>query len=155
MNRLSFLILSLLLAAGNADAASQQEQVHMMGSMVMPFDLSKTTHVFRMTQTGGVESVIAKDANDTAQVQLIRQHLQHEAMAFATGDYTDPAMLHGVTMPGLSALSAHFREVSVTYAEVPLGAEITFKAGDFRLATEVHRWFGAQLSEHGADARAE
>jgi hypothetical protein len=26
---------------------------------------------------------------------------------------------------------------------------------DLRLLTALHRWFGAQLSEHGADARAE
>jgi hypothetical protein len=35
------------------------------------------------------------------------------------------------------------------------GAEITFKTTDPHLLTAIHRWFGAQLSEHGADAKAE
>lgn len=30
-----------------------------------------------------------------------------------------------------------------------------FSTQDRHLLTAIHRWFGAQLSEHGADARAE
>jgi hypothetical protein len=43
----------------------------------------------------------------------------------------------------------------VTYSELRDGAEIAFKTADPRLLTAIHRWFGAQLSEHGADAKAE
>jgi hypothetical protein len=35
---------------------------------------------------------------------------------------------------------------------LPDGARITFKAPEINLITAVHCWFGAQLSEHGADA---
>jgi hypothetical protein len=35
---------------------------------------------------------------------------------------------------------------------VPDGARITFTASEINLITAVHRWFGAQLSDHGADA---
>ncbi len=45
--------------------------------------------------------------------------------------------------------------VEVSYATLPAGAEITFETTDLHLLTALHRWFGAQLSEHGADARAE
>ena len=48
----------------------------------MPFDLARTTHIFRMTDSGGVERVIVKDATAKDQVALIQQHLQHEAEAF-------------------------------------------------------------------------
>jgi hypothetical protein len=41
------------------------------------------------------------------------------------------------------------------YSDLPDGAEITFKTTDPQLLTAIHRWFGAQLSEHGADAKAE
>lgn len=30
-----------------------------------------------------------------------------------------------------------------------------FETRDLRLLTAIHRWFGAQLSEHGSDVRAE
>jgi hypothetical protein len=144
-------------SSGITPALSQtkQEHVHEMGRTVMPFDLTKTTHIFRMTDSGGVQSVVVKDARDKDQVGLIRQHLRREAEAFQRGDYTDPTSLHGAKMPGVSELTSHHQEIAVSYSEFPLGAAITFETQDRHLVTAVHRWFGAQLSEHGADARSE
>jgi len=145
-----------LLAGGfGALAASSEERIHEMSKHVMPFDMSKTVHVFRMTETGGVEKVLVRDAADTDQIALIRQHLKHEAVMFQHGNYSDPAKLHGADMPGLEELQADPGRIKVTYAELPEGAQITFETGDLALLTAIHRWFGAQLSEHGADARAE
>jgi hypothetical protein len=58
-------------------------------------------------------------------------------------------------MPGLRELQAGAKRISVSYAGLAEGAQITFKTADRHLLTAIHRWFGAQLSEHGADARAE
>lgn len=121
----------------------------------MPFDLSRTVHLFRMTETGGVQRVLIRDADASEQVALIRGHLEHEARAFQRGDYADPARLHGAQMPGLKELQAGAARVKVIYAALPDGAEIRFETTDPALLTAIHRWFGAQLSEHGADARAE
>ena len=121
----------------------------------MPFDLAKTTHIFRMTDSGGVERVIVKDATEKDQVLLIQQHLRHEAEAFQRGDYSDPASLHGANMPGLKDLQAGAARIKVSYSALPTGAEITFETKDIRLLTAIHKWFGAQLSEHGADATSE
>lgn len=126
-----------------------------MGHEVMPFDLSKTIHIFRMTDFGGVQRVIVKDAAAMDQVPLIRQHLQKEAKAFQHGDYSDPAALHGVDMPGLKDLQAGALNIKVTYSALPNGAKITFETSDLQLLTAIHRWFGAQLSGHGADAMSE
>jgi len=121
----------------------------------MPFDISKTVHIFTMTESGGIERVIVRDPRDAAQVTLVRQHLRKEAERFGKGDYSDPAALHGAQMPGLRDLQAGAKRISVSYAALPEGAQITFKTADRHLLTAIHRWFGAQLSEHGADARAE
>ena len=126
-----------------------------MAHGVMPFDVSKTVHIFRMTETGGVQRVIAKDPGALDQIALIRQHLQHEAERFQHGDFSDPAKLHGATMPGLAELQAGASQLEVSYMPLPEGAEIAFETSDLHLLTAIHRWFGAQLSEHGADARAE
>ncbi len=136
-------------------AQTKQEIVHHMGHMVMPFDLSKTTHIFRMTESGGVQQVVVKDATEKDQVALIQRHLQREAKAFQRGDYSDPASLHGATMPGLKDLEAGAAQIKISYSALPTGAESTFKTTDLHLLTAIHRWFGAQLSEHGADAMAE
>lgn len=148
---------TILLALGSSPAAAQttQEHVHRMSSSVMPFDMSKTVHIFRMTESGGVQQVMAKDPADGDQVELIRRHLEREAERFRHGDYSDPAALHGADMPGLEELRTGAADIRVSYANLPAGAEITFETSDLHLLTAIHRWFGAQLSEHGADARAE
>jgi hypothetical protein len=86
------------------------------------------------------------------QVSLIQHHLQHEASEFQKGNFADPATLHGAAMPGLKELQADVSKIRVTYSELPSGAQITFETSDVHALTALHRWFGAQLSEHGADA---
>lgn len=149
-------VLATLAAGACAWAdSSRQEHIHHMSHGVMPFDMSKTVHIFRMTEKGGVERVVTRDAAASDQVALIQQHLQHEAVQFGSGDYSDPASLHGAKMPGLKELQEGRKAIKVTYKPLPNGASITFEATDLSLLTAIHRWFGAQLSEHGADAQAE
>jgi hypothetical protein len=147
--------LFMVLGCTVAWAQTTQEHVHHMGHNVMPFDLTKTTHIFQMTDSGGVERVIIKDASAKDQVAMIQQHLKHEAETFQHGDYSDPASLHGENMPGLKDLHDGASQIKVSYSALSTGAEITFKTTDLKLLTAVHRWFGAQLSAHGADAKAE
>ena len=130
----------------------RQEMIHDAGSHVMPFELEQTTHIFLMTEDGGVQQVIANDPNDSTQVELIRQHIQHEAMLFGAGNFSDPMTLHGSDMPGIKELTAGAANITVEYAEFPDGAQITFTTQDISLITAIHRWFGAQLSDHGSDA---
>ena len=136
-------------------AKTPQEQVHQMAHSVMPFDISKTVHIFKMTEFGGIQQVIVKDPGSIDQIAFIQQHLLHMAERFQLGDYSDPAKLHGTQMPGLKELQGGFSEIKVSYATLPSGAELTFETTDLHLLTAIHRWFGAQLSEHGADAKAE
>lgn len=147
--------LFLVVGCMSAFAQTKQEHVHHSGQSVMPFDLTKTTHIFQMTDFGGVERVIVKDSTAKDQVALIQQHLQHEAEAFRRGNYSDPASLHGAGMPGLKELQAGAARIRISYSALPTGAEITFETTDLHLLTAIHRWFGAQLSEHGADATSE
>jgi len=147
--------LGVLMLSSGAIAQTPQEHVHGMSHTVMPFDMAKTMHVFKMTETGGIQRVVVRDRNDSDQVALIRQHLREEASRFQHGDYSDPAKLHGAAMPGLKEVQGGAQQVKVSYAELPDGAEITFETTDLHLLTAIHRWFGAQLSEHGADAKAE
>jgi hypothetical protein len=150
------LLLLLALPPGAAIAAeTTQQHVHSMAKHVMPFDMAKTEHVFRMTESGGVQTVQSRDPAAQEQVRMIRMHLKQEAASFQAGNFADPAMLHGADMPGLKELSEGAAQIKVTYSDTPAGGQITFHSDDLRLITAVHRWFGAQLSEHGADARAE
>lgn len=145
----------LIIAQSGAFAEREQDRVHQMSHDVMPFDMSRTVHIFKMTETGGIQRVLARDASHANQIALVRQHLKHEAKKFGHGDYSDPAKLHGAGMPGLAELEENSSAVDVSYSELPAGAQLRFETEDLGLVTAIHRWFGAQLSDHGADARAE
>jgi hypothetical protein len=138
--------------SARAQPSDRQSTVHEMGQEVMPFNLGQTTHIFEMTDTGGIQEVIAGNPGDAAQVQLIQQHLQHEVALFRSGDFSDPTSLHGSEMPGVKELAAGVQDIEMGYVELPDGAQITFIASNIKLITALHRWFGAQLSDHGSDA---
>jgi len=133
-------------------AQGRQGMIHNMGGQVMPFDLSKTLHIFQMTESGGIQQVVIRNPADVDQVPIIRQHLQHEAMRFSMGDYSDPTSIHGAQMPGIEELAAGAARIRIDYQALPDGAQIAFSTSDLHLLTALHRWFGAQLSDHGADA---
>ncbi|GGB96415.1 hypothetical protein GCM10011352_23170 [Marinobacterium zhoushanense] len=147
-------LLTVALAPAYGESTPQQH-VHQMSHHVMPFDIAGSVHLFKMTEQGGRQRVVLREGQDEQQVALIQRHLKHEAMRFAQGDYGDPATLHGADMPGLKELADGASSIRVTYAPLPNGAEIQFETDDLSLLTAIHRWFGAQLSEHGADAHAE
>jgi hypothetical protein len=105
-----------------------------------------------MTEAGGIQEVISDDPTDDAQISLIRQHLQHEAARFRAGDFSDPTSLHGSEMPGVRDLSQGAAQITIEYAELPGGAQIMFTTADSHLLTALHRWLGAQLSDHASDA---
>ncbi len=123
------------------------------GVQVMPFDLDRTTHVFERQAKGGLQTVTADDPADGEQIALIRSHLSKEAEAFRRGDFSDPASIHGEDMPGLKELRAGASRMQVQYSEVPAGAQILYVTDDPALVHALHRWFDAQLSDHGQHAQ--
>ena len=121
----------------------------------MPFDLAKTTHVFTKTASGGTQRVVAKDPGDVEQVRLVRGHLRAIGAQFERGDYSAPEQIHGASMSGLEALrSAPPGAIAVRYADVAGGGLLVYSARDPKLIAALHRWFDAQLSDHGADAKS-
>jgi len=140
--------------AGAADTQRQAE-VAKRGPDVMPFSLKATQHVFTKTPEGGVQKVIARKTTDTEQVKLVRGHLRDIQTQFLKGDFSGPTHIHGTEMPGLADLkAAKPGQIAIDYKEVAGGAELTYRTGDATLATALHRWFDAQVSDHGPDAMA-
>lgn len=145
--------LALLLGAVPALAQQGGHNGHAahLGASVMPFDLGRSTHVFTPMADGGTQDVVSKD-RDPAQVALIQGHLRKEASAFARGDYADPAAIHGQAMPGLAELQVGAARVRVLFEDLPEGARLRFMTRDPGLVAALHRWFAAQVADHGADA---
>lgn len=141
-----------ILMRDRGDAPSRQDLVAERGAAVMPFDLDRTTHTFRKTETGGVQTVTINDPSDSDQVPLIRDHLEGEASLFARGNFSDPVSIHGADMPGVRELAAASGRVTIDYRELPDGASITFSSTDAALVDAIHRWFDAQVADHGRHA---
>jgi hypothetical protein len=139
-------------ACGEPPMADRQAEVAEMGSMVMPFDLERTTHVFEKTEYGGLQTVVSDD-EDAEQVALIRSHLVEEAERFSRGDFHDPAMIHGDDMAGMHALVTGYERLEIAFADVEGGAEIRYLSEDTDLITAIHEWFDAQLMDHGEHAQ--
>lgn len=161
--KIVFLSLSVLVAAlslpasAGAGAADVQRQAEVakLGADVMPFSLKATTHVFTRATDGGTQRVVAKNAADAQQVKLVREHLREIRAQFLKGDYSGPSHIHGADMPGLAELqAAKPGQVSIDYKDVKAGAELTYRTADTKLVAALHRWFDAQLSDHGTDATA-
>lgn len=134
--------------------AQRQAEVSERGKDVMPFSLPATTHIFSKTAEGGIQQVIAKKADDADQVKLVRQHLQEIREQFLKGDFSGPSHIHGKDMPGLAELrEAKLGQVEITYKDVQGGAELTYKTANASLVVALHKWFDAQLSDHGKDAK--
>ena len=89
---------------------------------------------------------------DPQQIALVRSHLRKEPTAFARGDFSDPAKIHWMTMPGLAQLHAGASRTAVSYLRTTNGASIRYKTSDPQLVAAVHEWFGAQVEDHGAHA---
>lgn len=158
MNRLAPALACLLLAvlpahcrAANADA--RHAEVAARGRDVMPFDLDATRHRFVRTADGGVQRVVALDAEDAANVAAIRTHLAAIADAFRARDFSDPERIHGAGMPGLATLEAASPDaLAIEYATLADGAEIRYASRDPAVVAAIHAWFDAQLSDHGHHA---
>lgn len=150
-----FIGIAIVLAAPTLTMAeaSRQEVVAARGADVMPFSLKATTHVFTKTDQGGVQQVIAKDIKDVQQVRLTRHHLQEIASQFSKGDFSGPSHIHGNEMPGLNELKrAKPGEISIQYVAIDGGGQVSYSTANPELVTALHKWFDAQLSDHGADA---
>jgi hypothetical protein len=131
----------------------RQAEVAKRGKDVMPFTLAATTHIFTKGAQGGVQRVVAKNPSDTAQVKLVRQHLQEIREQFLKGDFSGPGHIHGQDMPGLAELKdTKPGQIDIAYKDVKGGAELTYKTSVATLVAALHQWFDAQLSDHGKDA---
>lgn len=55
-------------------------------------------------------------------------------------------------MPGLSEVKAGASRIRIQYDALPNGAQIKYTTNDPKLIDAVHRWFAAQVSDHGNHA---
>lgn len=110
-------------------------------AVVSDIDPRTATLTLSKTADGGAEVVVARDADDAAEIQRVRAFLHEQAAQFRQGRYQDPAKEHGMVMPGSRELEAGYASVRVDYADLPAGGRITYVANDPALVDALHAWF--------------
>lgn len=137
--------------APTVSQSSRQSQVHNVGQQIMEFDLTNSIHIFTSTTSGGKLTVLAKTPSKTL-IFSIQNHLAKVSEGFKFGNYTDPSLIHGISMPGLSTMKRDFKNILVIYQKEKAGGTIKFFSKNDRDIQAIHLWFAAQLNDHGADA---
>ena len=83
MSKITWLLLVIVLALAGCQSQAavnptRLAEVAAKGAVVMPFDLERTTHIFKKMDNGGLQQVVSDDG-DAVQIELIQAHLAEEA----------------------------------------------------------------------------
>jgi hypothetical protein len=128
---------------GTHDAALDER-----GERAMGFSQTATVHHFLLQSDGGVIQVEVKDASDTSNRDIIRQHLSHIARAFAAGDFDTPALVHARVPPGTDAMRRLKSEITYAYEETGAGARIRISTNNAEALAAVHAFLRFQIEDH-------
>ncbi|MDI1230069.1 MAG: aspartate carbamoyltransferase [Methylobacter sp.] len=128
----------------------QSDKVHQRMQQLVPFSVDQTLETFTKTVHGGIQHVVAKAADNTEQIKLIRAHLLKIANEFRKGDFSVTERIHGADMPGLAQLKkAETDDIKFEYKVLPDGAQIHYSTEYPEFVQALHLWFDAQKIEHG------
>jgi len=149
-------ILSLIITDATLAQPTSPERLNEVtsrGMHVMAFDHQQSQHLFNKTETGGVQQVTVRDAGNSKQIELIRQHMVKISGEFNRGDFSNSEKIHGKDVPGLATLrTAKPGQLDIQYQALSNGAEITYSAEDKALISAIHDWFDVQLADLEHDA---
>ena len=154
------LTLAMLIAAGSlagaqdaGSSAAPESHKHSMdmqgrGDEGMGFSQTKTTHHFILAKDGGVISVEANDAKDTASRDQIRMHLAHIAKMFGEGNFDIPMFVHDRVPPGVPVMQSRKGQIQYRFDETKLGGRVVITSGDPEALSAVHDFLSFQIREH-------
>lgn len=124
------------------------EQMNKRGDHVMGFDHTKTTHHFRLQESGGSIEVTANSSDDAASSEEIRMHLKHIAKMFAEGNFNAPILIHDQTPPGVPVMQELKDEITYNYEEIDRGAAVRISTKNPRALKAIHDFLRFQIKEH-------
>ena len=157
LNVMSALTIACVIAtpawSQNTNSQGPDSRKHSMdmqhrGDEGMGFSQAKTTHHFILTKDGGVISVDANDAKDTASRDQIRMHLGHVAKMFGEGNFDIPMFVHDQVPPGVPVMKAKKDQIQYRFEETKLGGRVEITSDDPEAQSAVHDFLSFQIREH-------
>ena len=119
------------------------------GDHAMGFPHDKTTHHFRLAESGGSIEVTTNDPKDSANIDAIRMHLAHITKAFGEGDYSAPMFVHDTIPPGVTTMKLLKEKIHFEYQVVDSGGRISIAADDPVARAAIHDFLRFQITDHG------
>jgi len=133
-------------AQKSADPHHATMQLH--GDQAMGFVHEKTTHHFRLAESGGAIEVTANDRADKASIEAIRTHLTHIAVMFADGDFSTPKFVHDTVPPGVTAMKLLKDKIRFSYETIDSGARVRIQSADPVALAAIHDFLRFQIADH-------
>jgi hypothetical protein len=118
------------------------------GAVAMGFDQDKTTHHFRLYETGGAIEVVANDPADKLTVGHVREHLKEIAGEFARGNFGKPFATHGELPPGVEEMQERVNMLAFGFEDSGAGGRIRITTSDVKARNAVHEFLRYQIREH-------
>lgn len=113
-----------------------------------PLNAQNTTQAFQMSQSGGIQQLVANDPDDKVLIAAIRKYLESEAARFGNADYSGVVKIEGKDVPAAQYLKAVVPgQMSIIYRNVGSGAAIDYVGKDKATVDAIHAWFDALLSD--------
>jgi hypothetical protein len=148
---LALSIASFSIALSAQDASSNDAHhasVEMHGDQAMGFSHDKTTHHFRLSDTGGAIEVTANDPSDREDIGAIRMHLTHIASMFKSGDFSAPMFIHSTTPPGVTTMKQLKEKIQYSYEPIAAGGRVRIVSSDPVAVAAVQDFLRFQISDH-------
>lgn len=135
----------------DSELVDRQRIIHDRFTLIMPFDVEQSRHVFHEHRNGGMIQVYT-NSTSTEEIARIQNYLKVEYDRYRTGNFTNEIKLHGQHMPGIRELSENFSQITFVYSNMQNGAQIQLITNNPKLLDAIHIWFRAQLLDHGTHA---
>jgi hypothetical protein len=119
------------------------------GRDAMGVDQYTSLHRFDALRDGG-RIELRRDRDDSVGTAVIREHMRAIARAFASGDFTTPAMVHLQTVPGADVMRERRRAIRYESIDLPRGAALRIRSSDPVAVAAIHRFLAFQRREHRA-----
>ena len=150
---LSFVVaLGALYAVGSKSRRSREGGAGSLHPEIKPFDARKTKQIFQLLLNGGLQTVVAVNAEDQEQIGLIQARLKERAEKFQNGDFSDAVMIPGDETPELAEMRLGVKQITIRYDPMSDGGQISYSSANPELVKSIHRWLMAQLSEQSKNA---
>jgi hypothetical protein len=134
---------------GNSNTSEMaDEQMNKRGDHVMGFDHTKTTHHFRLQESGGSIEVTANTSDDIESGAQIKMHLNHIAAMFAEGNFNAPILIHDQTPPGVPVMKELKDEIKYNFEEIDRGAAVRISTKNPTALKAIHDFLRFQIKEH-------